>query len=202
MDDLQRRREREADQHAARDGSQVGKLAARDRETQRQDTVAEGRDDAAKAADQDADARDRAAEHRDATADAWDGHLSAAGPSTGGERQRARQDRADAAHDRDKSVDDRARARRDRKVSKQDRERAVGDRSAAWEALAAIRLMLSDAEDDAEDMLLIGRAQGIIMQSRGLPPTQALLELCAQASQNETTLADISRDVVGKDGSA
>ena len=99
-------------------------------------------------------------------------------------------------------MDDRSRARRDRKTSKQSRDRASLDRTAAWEALAALRLLVSDAEDNAEDMLLIGRAQGIIMQSRGLPPRQALLELCAQASQNETTLADASRDIVGKDGSA
>ena len=196
MDELQQRRQRQADQNAARDGSQVKKLAARDREAQRQDKVAEGRDDIAKVADRGAAARDRSAEERDATADAWDSHPSATGPSSGSERQRARRDRLAAAHDRQDSVDDRGRARRDRKVSQQGRVRASGDRSAAWEAVAAIRLMLSDAEDEAEDMLLIGRAQGIIMQERGLPPTEALLELCAQSSRNATSLAGAALHIV------
>jgi hypothetical protein len=50
--------------------------------------------------------------------------------------------------------------------------------------------------NDAEDMLLIGRAQGIIMQERGLALTQALLELCVRASQNDKTFAAASHDIV------
>jgi hypothetical protein len=93
-------------------------------------------------------------------------------------------------------VDDRSRARRDRKISKSGRARASGDRNAAWKAVAAIRMMLTDAEDNAEDMLLIGRAQGIIMQERGLPPTKALLELLGQANQDAVSLADAALHII------
>lgn len=198
VDELQQQRDRRADQDTARDGSQVGQLATRDREAKRQDDVAEGRDDAAKVADRDADARDRAAEHRDAEADARDADASTTTGASLGDRRRTLRAREDAAYDRELSADDRGRARRDRQVSQRGRERASGDRSAAWEAVAAIRLMLSDAEDDdIEDALLIGRAQGIIMQERGLPPTEALLELCAQSARNATSLAGGALHIVG-----
>jgi hypothetical protein len=199
MDELQQRRERNADQDSTRDGGQVVHLAGRDREAHRQDEASDARDDRATAADQAADARDRSADRRDAEAAALDAGVWAARnghPADSSELHRALRAREDAAYDRELAVDDRGRARRDRKTSKQDRERASQDRGAAWEALAALRLMLNDAEDGAEDMLLIGRAQGIIMQERGLPPTQALLELCVQASQNDKTLAAASHDIV------
>jgi hypothetical protein len=199
MDELQQRRERHADEDATAAGGKVVRLAQRDRDAHRQDDVADVRDLEAKAADHDADVRDRSAERRDAAAAARDADEWSAThqhPVGSGERRRARRDREDAAHDREQAVDDRSRARRDRKTSQQHRERACEDRSAAWEALAALRLLINDAEDNAEDMLLIGRAQGIIMQERGLPPTQALLELCMQASQNENSLSSASHNIV------
>ena len=198
MDELQQRRERHADEDATANGGQVVRLAQRDRDAHQQDDVADVRDLEAKAADHDADVRDRSADQRDAQAAALDGadSLTPTFVSVPSERRRARRAREDAAYDRHLAEDDRSRARRDRKTSKQGRERASGDRGAAWEALAALRLMVTDAEDNAEDMLLIGRAQGIIMQERGLPPTQALLELCVQASQNDKSLADASLDIV------
>jgi hypothetical protein len=196
MDELKRRRERHADEDATTNGAQVVRLAQRDRDAHQQDDVAAVRDREAKAADHDADIRDRSAERRDAAAAARDADTLNATSATPAVRRRARKDREDAAHDRELAVDDRSRARRDRKTSQLNRERASGDRGAAWEALAALRLMVTDAEDNAEDMLLIGRAQGIIMQERGLPPTQALLELCMQASQKETTLAGASHNIV------
>jgi hypothetical protein len=196
MDELQQRRERHADEDTAGDGGEVIQLAQRDRDAHQQDDVADVRDVEAKAADHDADVRDRAAEQRDAKAAARDADTLNATSATPAVRRRARKDREDAAHDREQAVDDRSRARRDRKTSKLNRERASWDRGAAWQSLAALRLMVSDAEDDAEDMLLIGRAQGIIMQERGVPPTQALLELCVQASQNDKGLADASLNIV------
>jgi hypothetical protein len=205
MDELQQWRERHGDDDATRDGGEVVQLAQRDREAHQGDEVADVRDVEARAADHDADIRDRSAERRDAAAAARDADEWSATnqhPAGSGERRRARKDREDAAHDREQAVDDRSRARRDRKTSKQNRERASGDRGAAWEALAALRLLVSDAEENAEDMLLIGRAQGIIMQERGLPPTQALLELCMQASQNDKSLAGASHDIVAAPSSA
>lgn len=196
MDELQQRRERHADQDTTRDGGAVVDLAQRDREAHQQDDAADARDVEAKAADHDADVRDRSAEQRDAKATARDADTLNATSATPAVRRRARRDRESAAHDREQAVDDRSRARRDRKTSKQGRDRASGDRGAAWEALAALRLLVSDAEDSAEDMLLIGRAQGIIMQEGGLPPTQALLELCMQATQNDKSLAEASHDIV------
>jgi hypothetical protein len=190
--------ERHTGQDTTRDGGEVVQLAQRDREAHHQDDVADARDVKAKAADHDTDVRDRSAERRDATAEARDAETWSAThqhPAGSGERRRARNDREDAANDREQSVNDRSRARRDRKTSQQHRERASGDRGAAWEALAALRLLINDAEDNAEDMLLIGRAQGFIMQERGLPPTQALLDLCMQASQNDKSLADASHDI-------
>jgi hypothetical protein len=195
MDELQQRRERHADQNTTRDGGEVVQLAQRDREAHQQDDIADARDDEARAADHDADTRDRAAEQRDAEAAAQDADALTATSPAPSARRRARAAREEAAHDRELAVDDRSRARRDRKTSKQNRERASLDRSGAWDALAALRLMLNDAEDNAEDMLLIGRAQGIIMQERGVPPTQALLELCMQASQNDKSLAGASHDI-------
>lgn len=196
MDELQHRRERRDDQNSSRDVTAVVRLSKRDREAHRQEEVSDVRDEVAKVADRDADARDRLAEQRDAEAVARDANGSIATPASADERRRALRAREEAAYDREQSVDDRVRARRDRKVSQQGRERAVGDRSAAWEAIAAIRVLVSDAEIDAEDMLLIGRAQGIIMHERGLPPTEALLELCVQARQNETSLAGASHAIV------
>ena len=201
MDELKQRRERHADQDTTRNSGPVVQLAQRDREAHRQDEVADVRDDKATAADQDADARDRSADQRDAEAAALDGahSLTPAFVSVPSERRRARRAREDAAYDRQLAVDDRSRARRDRKAAKRNRDRASEDRGGAWEALAALRLLLNTAEDDAEDMLLIGRAQGIIMNERGLPPTEALLELCAQSSRNATSLAGAALQIVEDD---
>jgi hypothetical protein len=104
----------------------------------------------------------------------------------------------EAARDREKAVDDRGRARRDRKTSKQGRERASGDRDAAWDAVVRLRELLSEAEDNAEDMLLIGQAQGLIMKAREVSPAQALLELCARANRDESSLGEASRSIVAE----
>jgi AmiR/NasT family two-component response regulator len=83
-------------------------------------------------------------------------------------------------------------------MSKQSRARASDDRRAARNAIADVRELLEDAESNVEDMMLVGRAQGLIMSEQHLPPTAALLQLCAEASRHETSLGEVSRSVVGQ----
>jgi hypothetical protein len=200
MDELEDRRRRR-DGQAAPARSPEEPLDERDREAARQDERSDARDLDAKEADQDANVRDRAAEDRDERAEAREvqAAMSPAQHSHPSDRRMARQDRENAAHDRDLAVDDRGRARRDRKISKQERDRASDDRSAVWDGMSKLRVMLSDAEDNAEDMLVIGKAQGLLMEARDLDPTDALLELCLDANRNNRTLLDASRGVVGED---
>lgn len=200
MDELEPRRNRRDDEKADADTSPVVGLAARDQEALQQDVAADGRDDQAKTADRDADARDRVADNRDAIAETLDAASAVSGSIPLHVQRRGRRDRAEAAHDREKAQADRGRARRDRKLSKQGRSRAAGDRGAAWEAVAEIKMLLTDAEDSTEDMLIVGRAQGIIMQARGLPPTQALLELCAQAARDQHSLTEASQGLIQDSG--
>jgi hypothetical protein len=173
-------------------------LGERAQEAARQDERSDALDYAAKVADRDAEARDQAAEDRDARAEAREvaANMSPAHHSHPGDRRMARSDREEAAHDRDQAVDDRGRARRDRKVSKMGRDRASEDRGAVWDAMSKLRVMLSDAEDNAEDMLVVGKAQGLLMEARDLDPTDALLALCSDANRDDRTLLDASRCIV------
>jgi hypothetical protein len=206
MDELEQRR-RVRDGRTAREQQPPEEdLADRDRAAQHDDSVADARDDSAKGADREANSRDRAADERDATADRRDVEVGGPGASTASpdlspDRRQARRDRESAARDRELAVDDRGRARRDRKTAKQGRERASDDRGAAWDAVTRLRELLSEAEDNAADMLLIGQAQGVIMEGRDLGPTEALLELCARAHRDECSLGEASRSIVA-DGSA
>jgi len=174
-------------------------LLDRDRTAQRQDEAADARDDQAKTADQASAERDRAAEGRDARATRRDVSAEenpATVRSSSADRREARSDRAEAAQDRTDAVDDRGRARLDRRTAREGRERAVGDRAAVSEAVKRLRGLLADAEDDAEDQLLIGQAQGLIMQRRELGSAEALLELCAQAVRDDSSLGVVARAVV------
>jgi hypothetical protein len=200
VDELEYRRSRREDEKPRLDGSPEGIVADRDLEADRQDVVSEIHDDDAKEADLEADARDRAAEERDSAANARDTQsaFSESTPVFPGDRRRARKDREEAARDREKAEEDRSRARRDRLTSKRGRDRASEDREAARDGLAAIRTLVSGAEESAEDMLLIGRAQGLVMHARGLAPTQALLELCAQATQDAISLSEASRRITAQ----
>lgn len=197
VDELEQRRRR---RHGLPGGQQAPEeeLTSRDRAAQRDDVVADTRDDRAKVADRDADSRDRAAEERDATADDRDADVMASGAARGlpADRVHARSDREQAARDRGKAVDDRGRARRDRKLARQGRERAADDRGAAWDAVVRLRELLSEAEDNAEDMLVIGQAQGRIMTARAVGPAEALLELCARANRDEASLGEAARSIV------
>ena len=199
MDELKQRRRRRDASTVAADRSTAVDASERERESHRQDEAADARDDHATEADLEADARDRAADGRDATAEARDADAGASATTDDlpEDRRDARKDRADAARDRVNARADRSRAGRDRATSKQGRERASDDRGAAGTAMAEVRLLLAGAEDNVEDMLLVGRAQGLIMHERQLPPTAALLQLCAEASRNEASLGETSRSIVG-----
>jgi hypothetical protein len=198
--ELKQRRSRRDGSADDAEGSAALDPDERDRESQRQDVVADARDDHATEADLEADARDRAADGRDETAEARDADAGASATSDPfpEDRRDARKDRADAARDRRNARKDRSRAGRDRSTSKQERDRASDDRGAAGAAMAEVRVLLAGAEENVEDMLLVGRAQGLIMHERQLPPTAALLQLCAEASRNQASLGETSRTIVGQ----
>jgi hypothetical protein len=200
VDELEDRRSRRGGTDAGPDGSPEQLVADRDTNAERHDAVADVHDDDATAADREAAARDRAAEERDIAANARDveSAFSAGTRVSPGNRGRARKDREEAARDREMAVDDRSRAQRDRQTSKRARDRASEDGDAARSGLAAIRLLVSAHEDSSEDMILIGRAQGLVMHARSLAPTQALLELCAQATQDAISLGEASRRITAQ----
>ena len=200
VDELEQRRRRRKGQTADGPPDQEQDLGDRGLQAEREDVVADTRDDQAKVADRSADARDRAAEERDATADHQDARVgeSVTTPESPAVRHRAREDRREAAHDREKAVDDRGRARRDRKTAKHGRDRASEDRGAAWDTVIRLRELLSEAEDNAEDMLLVGQAQGLIMKAREVGAAEALLELCARAIRDQSGLGEASRSIVAE----
>jgi hypothetical protein len=173
-------------------------LAELDREAHRHDAAADTRDDQAKAADRDADARDRVAETRDDRASRRDAaeqdEIGGAG-RTSRSRSAAR-DREASAGDRISAVEDRERARRHRKASRDDRSFAAAYRGAAADAAAVYRTLVERAEDNAEDMLLIGQAQGILMVSHDLSAAQALLEIYTRANRDRFTVSGAAQSIV------
>ena len=187
MDELDRKRRQRSG--ASSDGPDSGaeneadtapatpedELAERDRQADADDRVAAVRDVDAAAGDQEAGARDRAAEERDAEADSRDRAAQPGEdtmPALFADRRRARSDRADAADDRDHSSTDRDRARGDRAVAQHQRERAGDDRGVAHQAVAQLRQLLFEAEDNEEAMVTIGRAQGMVMVAQGSGPSR------------------------------
>ena len=171
---------------------------SRDQAAEADDAAADVRDQLAKSDETAANERDRDAEVRDEVADRRDQAAAdplVPNPPAAVVRRRAAEDRQDSAADRDGAVGDRSHARRHRKISRADRERAAGDRSAARDDVTKLKALLVEAEDNTEDMLLIGQAQGILMAERGLDSTAALLELCAQATHSQIELGDAARNI-------
>jgi hypothetical protein len=166
-------------------------LADRERTAGADDQRADERDDEARGSDSAAADRDRDAERRDLEADE---QMTDVPPTA--IRKRARYDRAEAARDRDSAGDDRGRASQDRTVAKSGRARASDDRSAAAATVAYLRDMLNRAEDNAEDMLLIGQAQGKLMAAEDLDPGQALLEVFTRAARDGTELGPAALRIV------
>jgi hypothetical protein len=169
-------------------------LAERDRAARADDQVADDRDGEARTADTAANARDLAAMQRD-----FDADIEMVGQPLTTTARRAQRDREAAALDRASAVDDRGRARRDRKIGKHGRVRASGDRDAAMEGVAYLRRLLNEAEDNAEDMLVIGQAQGTLMQHGGVGAAEALIAVAARAAKNQNSLKYAALDIVGED---
>ncbi len=173
-------------------------LAKRAQDAEADDRVADVRDQEARGDDQEAAARDHAAAERDAEAETRDdtAHAMTYPPSQFAERRRARGDREDSADDRARAAEDRDRAAADRRTAEQQRQRAGDDRGAAHEAVAQLRELLNRAEDDAEHMIAIGHAQGMIMAARECGPLEALLELTTRAVRDHSELETAARGIV------
>lgn len=159
-----------------------------------EDRLADARDELAQHADVSAAKRDWAAEDRDAVSEAYE---EVASPPAN--QQRAAHDRRAAAADRDDALDDRTRARRDRRMSSLARGQAAWDRNDAAAAVAELRELLLEAEDSAEAMVLVGQAQGRLMERHQYSALEAICQLAVEAERADTDLHDaalrISRDV-------
>jgi len=94
------------------------------------------------------------------------------------------------------SVSDRLRARHDREAALKDRERASEDRDVATAALAGHDKEYDRLESHADDMLLVGQAQGVLMQTRGINAAEALLAIFTRASNDNTGLRIAAQGIV------
>jgi hypothetical protein len=148
------------------------------------------RDTDANRRDLNAEVRDRYAEVRDHNAEVRDDKLSGE-PDPRGSRRRAAKDRAAAADDREASGDDRQHARGDREVSR-------WDRSVARQREEQLLQALRDTDDLAESTLLIGQAQGMLMEALHADPLEALIELGDRASQDHLDLQEAARRLIAE----
>lgn len=162
-----------------------------DAERELDDQQADRRDEYAESADAAANARDRAADVRDAAA--ADGAATDILPT--GQRRAAR-DRKAAANDRAQAGGDRSRARGDRKTARQARAYAAEDRSTAADSLSNLAELLRRAEGNATDMLPIGKAQRLLMNTHSLNATEALVHLCARAARDSSELGDAAKSIL------
>jgi hypothetical protein len=169
-------------------------LARRHRAATVDDRAADARDAEAATADAAANVRDLAALQRDVDANM---EMSLE-PWTAAAR-RAERDREAAAVDRIHAADHRSRAQRDRTAAKQGRRRASDDRTAAMEGVAYLRDLLDEAEADAEDLLVVGRAQGMLMQHHDVGAAESLLEVAMRAARNRKNLQSAALDIITED---
>jgi hypothetical protein len=173
-------------------------LAELHRAAHGRDIAADVRDDQAKVADRDADARDLVAQRRDDRAARREAvHRDSAVPASRvADSRSALRDREASAGDRISALEDRARARQSRKASRDDRQRAAGDRGAAVDATVIYRKLVEQAEDNAEDMLLIGQAQGILMASHNISAAQALLAVYTRANRDGAGVSEAAQSII------
>ena len=201
MDELERKRQRRdeksAEAHAA-ESSPLDDLTERYKDAEADDRAAAERDRDARGADQEAATRDRAAEGRDAEAESRDDAAAALRYplSPFAERRKARGDREDSADDRVLAAEDRDRARGNREAAARSRGRAGDDRGAVAIAVAYLRELLAQAEDQAEHTATIGQAQGMIMAARDCSPLEALLELTTRAVRDKSEIEAAAREIV------
>jgi hypothetical protein len=188
-DELALRRRTNATESASRHPE--ADLGKRERVAAADDRAADERDNQAEAADQTAWVRDRLADQRDTETEAM---MAGAPPEM--LRRRAADDREAAADDRASALDDRFDSHIARKRSKSERDRAADDRDALGSALAYVRELAEQAEDKAEHRLLIGQAQGRLMEAQGIEAAEALLEVFKEAARTNADLAQAARQVV------
>ena len=169
-------------------------LARRNRAAKLDDRAADGRDAEARAADAAANARDLAAMQREV-----DANREMAGEPWTAAAGRAERDREAAAVDRIHAADDRSRAQRDRNSARQGRNRASDDRAAATEGVAYLRDLLDEAEANAEDLLVVGRAQGMLMQHHDVGAAEALIAVAERAVRERKNLQSAALDIVKQD---
>jgi hypothetical protein len=166
-------------------------LAQRNRAATVDDRAADGRDAEATAADAAANARDLAAMQRDVDA----GREMLGEPWTSA-AHRAERGREAAAVDRIHAADDRSRSRGDRTTARHGRNRASDDRTAAMEGVAYLCDLLDEAEANAEDLLVVGRAQGVLMQHHDVGAAQALIAVAERAVRERKNLQSAALDIV------
>ena len=154
-----------------------------DIDADRRDLTADVRDRYAEVRDHNADVRDHNAEVRD--------HRVAAQPDPEGTRRKAARDRQAAARDRAAADDDRQQARTDRDASR-------WDRSMAQEVEAHLLEALNDTDDLAESILLLGQAQGLLMDALDGDATEALIELEQRAARAGIGLQEAARQIIAE----
>ena len=169
-------------------------LAQRNRAAELDDQAADDRDTEAEVADTAANARDFAAMRRDVDAD-----REMVGEPLTTSARRAQRDREAAALDRTSAADDRGRSREDRKAAKEGRTRASGDRAAAMEGVAYLRDLLDEADANADDMLVVGRAQGMLMLQNDIDAGEALLAVAMRAARERKNLQSAALEIVDED---
>jgi hypothetical protein len=144
-----------------------------------------------------ANCRDLAAEDRDHTAEVRDHNAGvrdprvASQPDPEGTRRKAARDRHAAARDRAAADDDRQHARTDRDASR-------SDLSAAQQVEIHLREALNKTDDLAESILLLGQAQGLLMDVLDADATEALVELEQRAARAGIGLQEAARQIIAE----
>jgi hypothetical protein len=72
--------------------------------------------------------------------------------------------------------------------------RAQRDREAAY-----LRDLLDEAEDSAEDLLMVGRAQGMLMQQHDVGSAEALLTVAMRAARERKNVQSAALGIVTAD---
>jgi hypothetical protein len=165
------------------DSERLSLADGRDAAADERDTVAERRDAVADERDKIATARDVHAEIRDAAV--------ADQPDPAGSRRFAAQDRESAAGDREASADVRHGARDDRLASR-------WDRTVAEQIKAQLLFALDDADTLPEAILLIGRAQTMLVDTFGGTASEALIEIADRADRDQVGMQEASRQIVSE----
>jgi hypothetical protein len=147
------------------------------------------------ARDDEADERDAAADQRDAVADARDHHARARDealsdkPDLWGSRRFAAQDRQDSADNREAAADDRREAHVDRQAAR-------WDRTVAEQIKALVLFAIDDADELPEAVLVIGRAQVMLVDTFGGTAAAALIEIADRADRDQTGLDEAARRIL------